>query len=108
MSRHQTIASTSRLTTQSLTQQLAHYAASTSIQDISPDVVELAKKVIALAGSKSQVQFQSYTQAYDQDFEDIRHRVPDLTRLRQTLGYAPTFDLTGIIQDCLRAQGERA
>jgi len=68
-------------------------------------ILDLAQKVIALAGSKSQIQFQSYTQAYDQDFEDIRHRVPDLARLRQTIGFVPSFDLSGIIQDCLRAQG---
>ena len=67
-------------------------------------ILDLAKRVIALAGSKSAVQFQSYTQAYDKDFEDIRHRVPDLTRLRQAIGYVPQFGLDGIIQDCIRAQ----
>jgi UDP-glucose 4-epimerase len=67
-------------------------------------ILDLASRVIALAGSKSTVQFQSYTQAYDKDFEDIRHRVPDLTRLRQAIGYVPQFDLGGIIQDCIRAQ----
>jgi len=67
-------------------------------------ILDLACRVITLAGSKSTVQFQSYTQAYDKDFEDIRHRVPDLTRLRQAIGYVPQFDLGGIIQDCIRAQ----
>ncbi len=66
-------------------------------------ILDLASRVIALAGSKSTVQFQSYTQAYDKDFEDIRHRVPDLTRLRQAIGSVPQFDLGGIIQDCIRA-----
>jgi UDP-glucose 4-epimerase len=67
-------------------------------------ILDLASRVIALASSKSAVQFQSYTQAYDKDFEDIRHRVPDLTRLRQAIAYVPQFDLGGIIQDCIRAQ----
>ncbi|MGI8982326.1 MAG: NAD-dependent epimerase/dehydratase family protein [Pirellulaceae bacterium] len=67
-------------------------------------ILDLANRVISLAGSSSTVQFQSYTQAYDKDFEDIRHRVPDLTRLRQAIGYVPKFDLGGIIQDCIRAQ----
>ena len=67
-------------------------------------ILDLASRVIALAASKSTVQFQSYTQAYDKDFEDIRHRVPDLTRLRQAIGYVPQFSLDGIIQDCIRAQ----
>ena len=67
-------------------------------------ILELARQVIALAGSSSTVQFQSYTQAYDKDFEDIRHRVPSLLRLREAIGYAPQFDLGGIVQDCIRAQ----
>lgn len=67
-------------------------------------ILDLAHRVISLAGSPSTVQFQSYTQAYDKDFEDIRHRVPDLTRLRQAIGFVPKFDLGGIIQDCIRAQ----
>jgi UDP-glucose 4-epimerase len=67
-------------------------------------ILELANRVIALAGSKSTVEFQSYTQAYDRDFEDIRHRVPNLARLRETIGYRQKFDLDGIIQDCIAAQ----
>jgi UDP-glucose 4-epimerase len=67
-------------------------------------ILDLAHRVIALAGSKSTVRFQSYTQAYDKDFEDIRHRVPDLSRLRQAIGYVPQFDLKGIILDCIQAK----
>ena len=66
--------------------------------------LHLANQVIALAGSPSTVQFQTYTEAYDKDFEDIRLRVPDLTRLRQAIGYVPRYDLGGIIRDCIEAQ----
>jgi UDP-glucose 4-epimerase len=65
-------------------------------------ILELANQVIAIAGSNSKVAFQSYTQAYDRDFEDIRHRVPNLSRLRETIGYVRKYDLDGIIQDCVR------
>lgn len=72
-------------------------------------ILELAQRVIALAGSKSTIEFQSYTQAYDKDFEDIRHRVPDLTRLRETIGYAPGSGLDAIIRACLTAaQAEKS
>jgi UDP-glucose 4-epimerase len=64
-------------------------------------ILELAKRVIALAGSKSAVQFQSYTEAYDKDFEDIRRRVPDLSRLKGMIGYRATFDLRAIIEDVI-------
>jgi len=64
-------------------------------------ILDLARRVIDLAGSSSTVEFQTYAQAYDADFEDIRHRVPDLTRLRTTIGYQPTFDLDGILRDVI-------
>jgi len=64
-------------------------------------ILDLAKRVIELARSTSTVEFQTYAQAYDADFEDIRHRVPDLTRLRTTIAHQPTFDLDGIIRDVI-------
>jgi UDP-glucose 4-epimerase len=64
-------------------------------------ILELAQRVVALAGSQSRIEYQSYAQAYDQDFEDIRHRVPDLSRLRQTIGFAPGNDLDAIIRDVI-------
>jgi UDP-glucose 4-epimerase len=60
---------------------------------------DLAAQVIELSGSKSSIEFQSYAAAYDSDFEDIRRRVPDLSRLRSTIGFQPHYDLPGIIRD---------
>jgi UDP-glucose 4-epimerase len=62
---------------------------------------DLAARVIELADSRSTIQYQSYAEAYDRDFEDIRHRVPDLTRLCMTIGYRPTSDLDGIVRDVI-------
>jgi len=62
---------------------------------------DLATAVIAQCGSQSKIQFQTYTEAYDQDFEDIRRRVPDLSRLRDTIGYQPRHDLASIIRDAV-------
>jgi UDP-glucose 4-epimerase len=64
-------------------------------------ILELATRAITLANSSSVVQFQSYTDAYDKDFEDVRRRVPDLSRLRGTIGYQPRYDLDAIIRDVL-------
>jgi UDP-glucose 4-epimerase len=65
---------------------------------------DLAAAVIAACNSKSTIQFQSYADAYDKDFEDIRHRVPDLSRLRATIGYRPKHDLNGIIDDVIKSK----
>ena len=64
-------------------------------------IEELAQTVIRLSGSPSKIQFQSYTDAYDADFEDIRRRVPDLSRLQQTIDYQPQYDLEAIVQQLI-------
>lgn len=65
-------------------------------------ILELAQMVIDRTGKKSSIQFQSYQAAYDDDFEDIRRRVPDLSRLKSVIRYAPKFDLEDIIDDVVR------
>jgi UDP-glucose 4-epimerase len=62
-------------------------------------ILEMAKRVVAIVNTKATIQFQSYSQAYDEDFEDIRRRVPDLTRIREAIGYAPKCTLDDIIRD---------
>lgn len=64
-------------------------------------ILQLAQRVVELAASKSAIDFQSYQDAYDADFEDIRHRVPDLSRIRETIGWEARFGLDDIIRDCL-------
>jgi UDP-glucose 4-epimerase len=64
-------------------------------------ILELAETVIRRAASDSAVEFQSYSQAYDLDFEDIRRRIPDLERLRTTIDYAPKNDLNAIIDELI-------
>lgn len=64
-------------------------------------ILELAHQVIAAAESTSQVEFQSYSDAYDDDFEDIRRRVPDLSRIQSTIDYRPRYDLAAIIRELI-------
>ena len=39
--------------------------------------------------------------AYSGDFEDVRIRVPCLDKLRQTIHYAPQYDLDAIIREVI-------
>jgi UDP-glucose 4-epimerase len=64
-------------------------------------ILDLAKRTIALAGSSSTIEFQSYREAYDADFEDIRHRVPDLSRIREAIAYERQYDLDATIVDAI-------
>jgi UDP-glucose 4-epimerase len=64
-------------------------------------IFELARQVLLATGSSSKIEFQGYRQAYDEDFEDIRRRIPDLSRLRATIDYHPMYDLPAIIRDVI-------
>lgn len=59
-------------------------------------ILKLAEQVRSLVNPQAKIEFQSYRQAYDDDFEDIRRRVPDLTRLRNTIDYRPQHTLESI------------
>jgi len=48
---------------------------------------ELAERIRALTGSRSEIVHMPYTSAYGPDFEETRRRVPDVTRARQVLGF---------------------
>lgn len=65
--------------------------------DVPVSILELAERVIARVNPQAGIEFQSYAEAYDESFEDIRRRVPDLTRIRDAIGYAPSKDLDAII-----------
>lgn len=71
-------------------------------------ILELAKRVIALADSNSTIEYQTYADAYDEDFEDIRRRVPDLTRIQSTIGHVLDHDLDSIVHRVIEFQREQA
>jgi UDP-glucose 4-epimerase len=72
--------------------------------DLPVSIGELAEMVIASARSSSVIEYQSYTEAYDRDFEDIRRRVPDLTKLRRLIQHMPSFTLEDIIQQVIESR----
>jgi UDP-glucose 4-epimerase len=67
-------------------------------------ILDVAKQVISIVNPKASVEFQSYTEAYDEDFEDIRRRVPDLGRLKNAIDYTPRYQLSDIIRDVWKDQ----
>ena len=67
-------------------------------------ILKLAETVREIVNPQAEIQFQSYSEAYDDDFEDIRRRVPDLSRIKGTIGYSPSYDLPQIIRDVYQSQ----
>jgi len=62
-------------------------------------IMELAKKVIEITGSKSSIDKIAYEKAYPEGFEDMQRRVPDISKIKQVLGWAPEINLDQIIKD---------
>ena len=62
-------------------------------------IAELAKKVIELTGSSSFIEKIAYEKAYPEGFEDMQRRVPDISKIKQVLGWTPEINLDQIIKD---------
>jgi UDP-glucose 4-epimerase len=58
---------------------------------------DLACKVKAMTGSASPIEFVPYNQVFDDSFEDMPRRVPDITKISRLVGYKPTVHLDEII-----------
>jgi len=63
---------------------------------------DLALRVCHRTGSRSELVFTPYTQVFDSSFEDMPRRVPDISKLKRSIGYEPRVQLDGIIDSVVR------
>jgi len=61
----------------------------------------LARRVIALSDSPSEIVYVPYAQAYETGFEDMRRRVPSIDKINRLIGWAPRASLDDILQDVI-------
>src|SRR5436305_812697 len=61
-------------------------------------ILELAKRVKELTSSESEITFVPYDEAYEEGFEDMPRRVPDISKINQLVGYVPRMTLDGILK----------
>lgn len=69
-----------------------------------PDEVtikDLADRVITLTESASSIRYVPYEMAYGDGYEDMRRRVPDISRARDVIGFEPTMGLDDIIRSVI-------
>lgn len=62
-------------------------------------IMDLAKKVIELTNSKSEIVKVPYAEAYPDGFEDMQRRVPDISKINTVLGWSPQIGLNQIVKD---------
>ena len=66
--------------------------------DKSISIEELAQKIKKMTGSRSKIEYIKYEDAYEEGFEDMRHRKPDLTKINKLIGFKPKYELDKILQ----------
>jgi UDP-glucose 4-epimerase len=59
----------------------------------------LAQKIKEITGSKSKIIKVPYSQAYPEGFEDMQRRVPDISKIKNVLGWSPQKGLDQVIKD---------
>jgi UDP-glucose 4-epimerase len=62
-------------------------------------IKQLAEKIIERTKSTSTITYTPYDQAYPAGFEDMQRRVPDITKIKNSIGWAPANTLDNIIDD---------
>jgi UDP-glucose 4-epimerase len=62
-------------------------------------IKELAEAIIKQTNSKSSIEYIPYEKAYAPGFEDMMRRVPDISKIKQELNWAPKKNLSQIISD---------
>ena len=62
-------------------------------------IMDLATRVIENTGSLSTIEKIPYEKAYPEGFEDMQRRVPDISKIKQVLGWTPEINLDQIVKD---------
>jgi UDP-glucose 4-epimerase len=76
-----------------------------SVEEIS--ILNLAERVKQLTQSQSEIVFVPYDEAYEEGFEDMPRRIPDITKVRGLVGFEPKMALDGILQSVIDYQSGR-
>jgi UDP-glucose 4-epimerase len=92
-------------TVSALSQMAQHPGAIGQIFNVGSDeeitIERLARIVKETAQSASKIRYIPYDEAYEEGFEDIRRRVPDLAKIRGLLGISPASGIEQIVRDMI-------
>ena len=70
-----------------------------SNQEIS--IIDLARKVKELTNSESEIVLVPYDEAYEEGFEDMPRRIPDISKVNAQVGFKPEMSLEGILKSVI-------
>jgi len=75
--------------------------------DVGITIKDLAEKIISMTKSSSEIIYIPYDEAYEEGFEDMRIRKPDLTKAHKMIGYNPKIQLDDILQRVIKYLKEK-
>ena len=64
-------------------------------------ILDLAKRVKELTKSESEIVFVPYDEAYEEGFEDMPRRIPDISKVNRLVGFKPEMSLDGILKSVI-------
>ncbi|NOY78915.1 MAG: NAD-dependent epimerase/dehydratase family protein [Calditrichaeota bacterium] len=64
-------------------------------------IMELAKRIKKLTHSDSPIEIIPYDKAYEEGFEDMKIRIPDLSKIKSYIGYEPHHSLDEILENVI-------
>jgi UDP-glucose 4-epimerase len=64
-------------------------------------ILELARMIVEMTGSSSEIRTIPYSEAYEEGFEDMRRRVPSIAKIQGAVGWSPTVPLRDIVKDVI-------
>ena len=67
-------------------------------------IAALAERTRELVGSNSEIVTVPYDEAYEQGFEDMPRRVPDIAKIQGLIGWEPERSLDDVLRDVLHHQ----
>ena len=76
-----------------------------STQEVS--ITQLAERVLALTGSRSEIVYVPYSEAYEEGFEDMPRRVPDTSKAQRFIGFTPQTPLDDVLRAVIRDRSQR-
>jgi len=65
------------------------------------EIRQLAERIRELTKSDSEIIYLPYDEAYEEGFEDMPRRVPDISRVHKLVGFAPTVVLDDILRSVI-------
>ena len=65
-------------------------------------IQELAEKIKAMTGSKSRIEHIPYEKAYEKGFEDMKHREPDITKIKNLIRFHPKVELYEMLENIIK------